>query len=61
MPVYTFRGTNRSGAVISGERVAANKTELAAMLRRDQINVSKMSEKGREFNIPTFGTGVDAK
>ncbi len=61
MPVYTFRGTNRTGAVISGERVAANKTELAAMLRRDQINVSKMSEKGREFNIPTFGTGVDAK
>lgn len=61
MPVYTFRGTNRSGTAVSGERVAANKTELAAMLRRDQINVSKMSEKGREFNIPTFGTGVDAK
>jgi type IV pilus assembly protein PilC len=61
MPVYTFRGTNRTGAAVSGERVAANKTELAAMLRRDQINVSKMSEKGREFNIPTFGTGVDAK
>jgi type IV pilus assembly protein PilC len=31
------------------------------MLRREQVNVSKMSEKGREFNIPTFGTGVDAK
>jgi type IV pilus assembly protein PilC len=61
MPVYTFRGTNRSGAVVSGERVAANKTELAAMLRRDQINVSKMSEKGKEFAFPTFGTGVDAK
>jgi type IV pilus assembly protein PilC len=61
MPVYTFRGTNRSGAAVSGERTAANKTELAAMLRREQVNVSKMSEKGREFNIPTFGTGVDAK
>ncbi len=61
MPVYTFRGTNRSGAVVSGERTAANKTELAAMLRREQVNVSKMSEKGREFNIPTFGTGVDSK
>ncbi len=61
MPVYTFRGTNRTGNVVSGERVAANKTELAAMLRREQVNVSKMSEKGREFNIPTFGTGVDAK
>jgi type IV pilus assembly protein PilC len=61
MPVYTFRGTNRTGNVVSGERTAANKTELAAMLRREQVNVSKMSEKGREFNIPTFGTGVDAK
>ncbi|MFZ0638015.1 MAG: type II secretion system F family protein [Candidatus Acidiferrales bacterium] len=61
MPVYTFRGTNRQGTAVSGERMAANKTELAAMLRRDQINVSKMSEKGREFNIPTFGTGVNAK
>src|SRR6204780_117299 len=61
MPVYTFRGTNRSGAAVSGERTAANKTELAAMLRREQVNVSKMSEKGKEFNIPTFGTGVDAK
>jgi type IV pilus assembly protein PilC len=61
MPVYTFRGTNRTGNAVSGERTAANKTELAAMLRREQVNVSKMSEKGREFNIPTFGTGVDAK
>src|ERR1700685_3471372 len=61
MPVYTFRGANPSVAAVSGERTAANKTELAAMLRREQVNVSKMSEKGREFNIPTFGTGVDAK
>jgi type IV pilus assembly protein PilC len=61
MPVYTFRGTNRQGTAVSGERTAANKNELAAMLRRDQINVSKMSEKGREFNLPTFGTGVKPK
>ena len=61
MPVYTFRGTNRQGAAVSGERMAQSKTELAAMLRREQINVSKMSEKGKEFAIPTFGTGVKAK
>ena len=61
MPVYTYRGVNRAGATVAGERVAQNKNELAAMLRREQINVSKLSEKGREFNIPTFGTGVDEK
>jgi type IV pilus assembly protein PilC len=61
MPVYTYRGVNRAGTAVAGERVANNKNELAATLRREQINVSKLSEKGREFNIPTFGTGVDEK
>jgi type IV pilus assembly protein PilC len=61
MPVYTYRGVNRAGANVSGERVAASKSELAALLRREQINVSKLSEKGKEFAFPTFGTGVDSK
>jgi type IV pilus assembly protein PilC len=61
MPVYTYKGTNRTGAAVTGERVAANKNELASTLRREQINVSKLSEKGKEFNIPTFGGGVEAK
>ncbi|MFZ0979041.1 MAG: type II secretion system F family protein [Candidatus Acidiferrales bacterium] len=61
MPVYTYRGVNRAGATVAGERVAESKNELAAALRREQINVSKLSEKGREFNIPTFGTGVEEK
>jgi type IV pilus assembly protein PilC len=61
MPVFTYRGVNRAGAKVSGERVAENKSALAATLRREQINVSKLSEKGREFNVPTFGTGVESK
>ncbi|HKS67058.1 MAG TPA: type II secretion system F family protein [Candidatus Acidoferrales bacterium] len=61
MPVYTYKGTNRAGAAVAGERVAASKNELASLLRREQISVSKLSEKGKEFSIPTFGGGVDAK
>jgi len=61
MPTYTYKGTSRSGAAVAGERVAANKNELATMLRREQISVSKVSEKGKEFNIPTFGGGVESK
>jgi type IV pilus assembly protein PilC len=61
MPVFTYRGTNRSGTSVSGERTAANKTELASLLRREQINVSKVSEKGKEFAFPTFGAGVNSK
>ena len=42
--------------------MAANsKTELQSMLRRQQITATKMSEKGKEFNLPTFGGGVSAK
>src|SRR5215813_6572225 len=61
MPVYTYRGTNRAGTSVSGEMTATSKTELQSLLRRQQITPSKMSEKGREFNIPTFGGGVNAK
>src|SRR5690348_5713650 len=61
MPVYTYRGTNRAGATVSGELSAPSKNDLQNLLRRQQITPSKMSEKGREFNIPTFGGGVNAK
>jgi type IV pilus assembly protein PilC len=61
MPVYTYRGTNRTGSSVTGERSAESKAELAAILRREQINVSKLSEKGKEFSVPTFGTGVSEK
>lgn len=61
MPVFTYQGVNRSGAKVSGERAADSKAALQAALRREQISVSKLSEKGKEFNIPTFGAGVDAK
>ncbi|HSZ00348.1 MAG TPA: type II secretion system F family protein [Terriglobales bacterium] len=52
---------NRAGATVTGERTAETKAEMAAMLRRENINVSKLSQKGKEFNIPTFGGGVDSK
>src|SRR6202048_778737 len=61
MPVYTYRGTNRSGSSVSGEVTATNKAELQNILRRQQITATKMSEKGKEFNLPTFGGSVSAK
>ncbi|MFZ3216894.1 MAG: type II secretion system F family protein [Candidatus Acidiferrales bacterium] len=61
MPVFTYRGTNKMGTTVAGERTAGTKAEMAATLRREQINVSKLSEKGKEFNIPSFGGGVDSK
>jgi len=61
MPVYVYRGTNRAGGSVSGEQAASNKSELVTLLKRQQIKVSKLSEKGKEFNLPTFQSGVNAK
>ena len=57
MPVYTYRGTNRAGTTVSGEVTATSKAELQNILRRQQITATKMSEKGKEFNLPTVGGG----
>src|SRR5271168_4426389 len=61
MPDYKYRGTNRSGSSVSGVMTAGSKAELQGMLRRQQITPTKMSEKGKEFNMPQFGGGVNAK
>src|SRR5260221_10217915 len=61
MPVYTYRGTNRAGGNVTGEMMATSKLELQNLLKRQQITATKMSEKGREINLPTFGSGVNAK
>src|SRR5437899_9946320 len=61
MPDYKYQGTSRSGSSVSGVMTASNKTELASILKRQQITATKMTEKGKEFNIPTFGGGVNSK
>src|SRR5246127_4212367 len=61
MPVYTYKGTDKKGSSVSGEVTAASKAELQNQLRRQQITPTKMSEKGKEFNLPTFGGSVNAK
>jgi len=61
MPVYVYRGTNRTGSAVNGEQAANNKTELLNLLKRQQIKVSRLSEKGKEFNFPTFKAGVKPK
>src|SRR5690242_18812844 len=58
MPVYTYQVKNRTGSKVTGEQTASSKTELQSLLRRQQITVTKMSEKGKEFSLPSFGSGV---
>src|SRR3981081_4323489 len=61
MPDFKYQGTNRSGSSVSGVMTAGSKAELQNLLKRQQITPTKMSEKGKEFNMPTFGGGVNAK
>ena len=57
MPVFTFSGKDASGQKISGERVASNKQALGQQLRRERITPGAIREKGKEFVMPTFGSG----
>src|SRR5262250_408735 len=57
MPVFTFSGKDASGQKVSGERSAANKQSLAQQLRRERITPGAVREKGKEFSLPTFGSG----
>jgi len=57
MPVFTFSGKDASGQKISGERNAPNKQALGQQLRRERIVPGAIREKGKEFALPTFGSG----
>src|SRR5512136_1395245 len=61
MPAFVWKGKTRDGKVVSGERVADNKEAVMQVLRRDQILVSSVKQKGREIALPKFGGGVPAK
>jgi type IV pilus assembly protein PilC len=61
MPAFVWKGKTRDGKVVSGERVADNKEAVMALLRRDQILVSSVKEKGKEIALPKIGGGVPSK
>jgi type IV pilus assembly protein PilC len=57
MPVFTFTGKDAQGKRVSGEKLADNKAQLTMQLRRERITPGAIKEKGKEFVLPTFGTG----
>jgi type IV pilus assembly protein PilC len=57
MPVFTFTGKNTAGEKVAGERVSDNKQVLKAALTRERISDTTIKEKGKEFVMPTFGSG----
>jgi len=52
MPTYVWKGKNRYGDTVGGERVAASKEELGRMLQKDQITVLSIGGAKGGFAIP---------
>ena len=61
MPVYAWKGKNKSGKMQEGTLNADSKDAVIGLLRRQQIMVSAVTEKGKELAIPKFGGGVKQK
>src|SRR5215470_16422437 len=57
MPVFTFTGKDAQGKRVSGEKMADSKAQVTMQLRRDRIVPGAIKQKGKEFALPTFGTG----
>jgi type IV pilus assembly protein PilC len=52
MATYVWKGKNRYGDMVGGERVAGSVEEVTRLLQREQIQVINVSPKRREFEIP---------
>jgi type IV pilus assembly protein PilC len=61
MPEFVWKGKTRDGKIVSGTRVGESRDAVQALLRRDNILVQSVREKGRELTLPKFGGGVPAK
>lgn len=55
MPTYVFKGRNKLNEVVIGERVADNRDALRQTLRREQVTLTSVKEKGSEISIPKIG------
>jgi len=61
MPNYSWKGRTRAGKTQEGVLVAESKDAVIASLRKQQIIVTAVTEKGKEFALPKLGGGISRK
>jgi len=61
MPSYEWKGRDRNGAAQSGVLIGDSKDAVIAALRRQQIVVTTVKEKGKEIALPRIGGGIKSK
>ena len=60
MPIFKYKGKNRVGTIVTGERSARSPQEVIAALEKEQIQVLNVERKAMAINIP-FITGKRKK
>ena len=58
MPTFEWKGRGRNGQDQTGVLVADSKDAVIAMMRRQQVVVTAVKEKGKEIALPKFGGKV---
>jgi len=62
MPNFVWKGKTRTGQAQEGQLLAENREAAIAVLRRQQIQVTTMREKGKEVKIlPRLPRGIGSK
>jgi type IV pilus assembly protein PilC len=61
MPSYSWKGKGKGGKVQQGVVAADSKEAVVALLRKQQILVTAVTEKGKEIALPKMGGGVKQK
>jgi type IV pilus assembly protein PilC len=61
MPTFEWKGTARNGQTQTGVLVADSKDAVINMMRRQQIVVTAVKEKGKEIALPKWGGGVPSQ
>ncbi|MCP5052934.1 MAG: type II secretion system F family protein [bacterium] len=60
MPRFKFKGKNKIGTIVSGERTARSAQDVISALEKEQIQVLNVERKRSDLNIP-FLTGKRQK
>ena len=61
MPNFAWKGKTRAGKIQEGVLVAETKDAVITALRKQQIMVTAVTEKGKELALPKFGGGISRK
>ncbi len=61
MATFAWKGKSRGGVTQEGVIAADSKEAVIALLRKQQILVTAVTEKGKEIALPKFGKGVKSK